>query len=103
MAEVAKAESREHQVLNHNTPITFIQNQELATTDSGPGKRQYLTLTGRKVSSPTRNCGLQRNPSLAILALDQEQTRSPESIFESSIVMLAERIQVCCRRYERDM
>lgn len=43
----------------------------------------------RKVSSPARYRGLQRDPPLFILTLDREQARRPEGI-----VVLTEQIQI---------
>ena len=74
--------------------FTFVQDQKLAATDDGPGKCQDLMLPDRKVSSPARNRGLQRDPPLFILALDREQT---------GIVRLTERIQVPSDRVARQL
>jgi len=107
MAEVAKTQLHEHQVSKSQESSgqarTFIQDQKLAATDNSSGKCQDLALPNRKVSSPARNVGLQRDPSFIILTLDREQSRSPERIIQSRIVVLAERIQVPSERVTQQL
>ena len=74
--------------------LTFIQDEELATTDDSSSKCQDLTLANRQVSTTAGNGSIESDPSFIILALDGEQAGSTKGIVERGVVVLIERIRV---------